>query len=64
MASAKDAARALIEQLPDEASWDEIMYEFYVKQKIDAGLEAAADGRTVPHEDIKSRLMQRKRVAS
>jgi predicted transcriptional regulator len=64
MASAKDSARALIEQLPDEASWDEIMYEFYVKQKIDAGLEAAADGRTVPHEDIKARLMQRKRVAS
>jgi predicted transcriptional regulator len=36
------------------------MYEFYVKQKIEAGLRAAAEGRTVPHEEIKSRLLERK----
>ena len=64
MATAKDAARELIEQLPDEASWDDIMYEIYVKQKIEAGLQAVEEGRVIPHEDIKARLLQRKRLAS
>lgn len=64
MNSAKDAARALIEQLPDEASWDDIMYELYVTQKIEAGLQAVDEGRVIPHEDIKARLLQRKRLAS
>jgi predicted transcriptional regulator len=36
------------------------MYEFYVKQKIEAGLKAADEGRTVPHEEIKARLLARK----
>jgi len=52
MASVKDAARQLIEQLPEQATWEDIMYEYYVKQKIEAGLKAADEGRTVPHEEI------------
>ena len=57
MQSAKDAARQIIEHLPDQASWDDIMYELYVKQKIEAGLKAADEGRTVPHEEAKRRLL-------
>lgn len=64
MTNAKDAALALIGKLPDEASWDDIMYELYVKQKIEAGLQAVAEERTIPHEEIKARLMHRKRLAS
>ncbi|MHB8455799.1 MAG: hypothetical protein ACYDDO_14150 [Acidiferrobacterales bacterium] len=36
------------------------MDELYVKQKIEAGLKAVAEGRTVPHEDVKRRLMNKK----
>lgn len=57
MQSAKDAARQIIEHMPDQATWDDIMYEFYVKQKIEAGLKAADEGRTVPHEEAKRRLL-------
>ena len=57
MPSAKDAARQIIEQLPEQATWDDIMYELYVKQKIEAGLQAADEGRTVPHEEAKRRLL-------
>ena len=46
----------------EQATWDDLMYELYVKQKIDAGVQAVAEGQTVPHEDIKARLMQRKRI--
>jgi len=33
-------------------------------QKIEAGLQAVAEGRTIPAEQIKARLMERKRRAS
>lgn len=63
MATPKQTAKALIEHLPDQASWDDIMYELYVKQKIEAGLKAVAEGRTVPHEEVKRRLMDKKQGA-
>ena len=63
MATPKEAAKQLIEQLPDQVSWDDIMYELYVKQKIEAGLKAVAEGRTVPHEEVKRRLMDKKQRA-
>ena len=57
MPSAKDAARQIIDHLPDQATWDDIMYELYVKQKIEAGLKAADEGRTVSHEQARRRLL-------
>ena len=60
MATPKQAAKILIEHLPDQASWNDIMYELYVKQKIEVALQAVAEGRTVPHEEVKHRLMDKK----
>ncbi|MEQ8230109.1 MAG: hypothetical protein RLW61_03220 [Gammaproteobacteria bacterium] len=57
MPTAKEAARQIIDQLPEQATWDDIMYELYVKQKIDAGLQAADEGRVVSHEEAKRRLL-------
>lgn len=33
MQSGKDIAREVIEQLPDTATFDDLTYEFYVRQK-------------------------------
>jgi predicted transcriptional regulator len=60
MSSVKEAARSIVDNLPEQATWDDLMYELYVKQKIEAGLQAAGEGRTVPHEEIKARLLARK----
>ncbi len=57
MQTAKQAAKQIIEQMSDQASWDEIMYEFYVKQKVEKGLQAVEDGRTVSHDEAKRRLL-------
>jgi len=57
MQTAKQAARELIEQLPESASWDDLMYELYVKQKIEEGLKELDEGRGVPHADVKQRLL-------
>ena len=55
--TAKEAARQIIERLPDQATWDELMYELYVKQKIEAGLADVRADRTVSHEDVKAELL-------
>lgn len=53
MSTAKEEAINLITRLPDEASWDDIMYEMYVKKKIELGIKAADEGRDVTHEEVK-----------
>jgi len=42
--------------VPEHATWDDIMYEFYVKKKIVTALKAADDGRVVSHADVKKRF--------
>ena len=59
MANVKEAAKKLIDHLPDQATWDDIVYEMYVKQKIEAGLQAVREGRTIPHEEIERRIPRR-----
>ncbi len=57
MQSAKQAAKAIIDHLPEQASWDDIMYELYVKQKIEEGLADIEADRTIPHEQVKAELL-------
>jgi len=57
MLTAKETAKQVIDRLPEQATWDDILYELYVKQTIEAGLAAAAEGKTVAHEDAKRRLL-------
>ncbi|GMV94112.1 MAG: hypothetical protein AMXMBFR82_38900 [Candidatus Hydrogenedentota bacterium] len=57
MQSAKQSARELIEQLPDSVTWEDLMYELYVKQKIEDGLRELDEGRGIPHEEVKKRLL-------
>lgn len=49
---AKDDARKIIGNLPEQAIWDDIMYQFYVKKKVTNSLEATEEGRTMTHEDV------------
>ena len=54
-----EEAKKLLDTLPDQASWDDIVYEMYVKKKIDDGLKAADEGKLISHEDVKKRFMQK-----
>ena len=59
MSVVREEAKNLIDNLPDEASWDDVMYEMYVRNKIDKGITAADDGRLVSHEEVKKRFLQK-----
>ena len=42
----KAEARKLIEKLPDDSTWDDLMREIYVRQAIESGLADSEAGRT------------------
>ncbi len=55
--TAKETAKRLIDHLPDEATLEDIMYELYVKQQIERGLQDIEEGHTIPHEEVKRQLL-------
>ena len=52
----KEQARKMIEDLPDDASWDDLMYRIYVRQAIDAGLRDSDAGRTLDVKEVRARF--------
>jgi len=48
----KQTAHKLIEQLNDQASWDDVIYEMVVRKEIETGLADSEAGRVTPVEDI------------
>ena len=59
MSPVKDEAKRLIDELPDAATWDDVMYEFYVKLKIARAVAAAEAGDVVSHEEAKRRILSK-----
>jgi hypothetical protein len=56
VSSVKSEARRLVDQLPEEATWDDLLYEIYVRQSIESGLKDCREGRTLPVSEVRRRL--------
>lgn len=64
MQTAKDQVRQLLDQLPDNATLNDIRYELndslytlYVRQQIELGMQDSREGRVTPHADVKKRFL-------
>lgn len=53
MSTVKEESIHLIQSLPDHVTWDDIIYEMYVKKKIEKGLKDIEEDKVVPHEEVK-----------
>jgi hypothetical protein len=56
MSIAREEAKQLLDSIPDSATWDDIMYEFYVRKKVENAVEEADADDVVPHEEVERRL--------
>lgn len=54
--SIKEEARRLLDKLPEEVTWDDIMHEIYIRQVIEAGLNDSKAGRTTPVEQVREKF--------
>ena len=56
MASAKDQMTTIIQQQPDDSSYDEILRELAFARMIERGLEDSQAHRTVSDEEMGDRI--------
>ena len=56
MATAKEEVRKILDEVPDDASFEDIQYHIYVREKIDRGLEDIGQGRVLSQEEVERRM--------
>lgn len=54
--SIKQEAYRILDKLPDKATWDDLMYQIYVRQTIEAGIKDSEEGRTVDVKEVRKRF--------
>jgi hypothetical protein len=52
----KEEAKRLLESLPDDLTWDELMHEIYVRQSIEAGLADSKADRVVEVGEVREKF--------
>ena len=52
----KQEAQHLVDSLPDNATWDDLMYTIYVRQAVEAGLEDSDAGRVLDVGEVRAKF--------
>ena len=52
----KQQALNLLEKLPENATWEDLMYEIYIRQTIEAGIEDSKAGRTIDVKEVRAKF--------
>jgi len=59
MATAKKEIQALLEELPEDSTYEKIQYHIYVRQKIQQGLADVEEDRVVSQEEVERQMEER-----
>ena len=51
----KEEAHKLVDRLPENATWDDLMHEIYVREAIDRGLADSRAGRTKSVQEVRAK---------
>ena len=54
--SVKEEAKRLIEQSPENITWDDLMHRIYVRQSIEKGLVDSENGRTTDVDEVRRKF--------
>lgn len=46
----------LLDELPEDANWKDVMYKIYVRQSIEQVLKDVEEGRVISHEYLKKKF--------
>ena len=52
----KEGAQRFVDKLPEDSTWDDLMYEIYVRQAIESGLADSKAGRTTDVEQVRKKF--------
>lgn len=57
----KEEARKLIDELPQDATWEQLEYKIHVRRKIEAGIDSLEDDDSLSTGEIRERLGLKKK---
>ena len=52
-ANIKEEAKRLVESLPDDSTWEDLMYQIYVREAVEKGLADAEAGRVTDVKKVR-----------
>lgn len=52
----KEEAQNLLKEIPEDATWDDLMYRIYVRQAIETGIMDSDAGRTIDVKEVRARF--------
>ncbi len=56
MTAVKQEAQDIIQNLPDDCTYEDIQYHLYVVEKIKNGIDRAEKGGVFAHQDAKEKM--------
>ncbi len=56
MGNIRVEAQNLLKDIPEDATWDDLMYRIYVRQAIEAGIKDSDAGRTIDVKEVRARF--------
>ncbi len=58
MNTAKDEIKKMLERIPDNASFEDIQYHIYVREKIERGLADIEEGKVLDQDEVEKRMQK------
>lgn len=52
---AKDEAHKLIDNMPENSTWDDLIYEIYVRQVVEQGLSDSKNCKTTDVHEVRKK---------
>ncbi len=56
MRTAKEEVKKMLDRMPDDATFEDIQYHIYVREKIERGLRDIEEGHLLSQEEIEQRM--------
>ena len=54
--SVKDSVLRAVKDMPESITFEEVMEHIYLLQKIEKGRHELAEGKGIPHEEVKRQI--------
>ena len=52
------AAAEVLKNIPQDSTWEQVMYHLWVRQKIEEGLRDAEEGNLIDHDELFEELLR------
>jgi hypothetical protein len=58
MATAKEEIRKILDALPDDATFEDVQYSIYVRERVERGRREADENKLIEQDDVEVRMKQ------